>query len=202
LSSAGRPISGSVARPIFAGPMSGYGCAVAPAGTALRILIATALTLGVLVVAVVPLHAELRADPDVLADDDYLRPACRTPFEVFPEPVCPRVVAGESPATVLLALVVVPILALRGRRRAFLAIAVLTASWAAVQLAGPFLFTFRSTSGERTPPFESDAGCGLVNCGLDHTLFHLAQLPFLLAIALIGYRLYRSYAVRVEASKH
>lgn len=182
--------------------MSGYGCAVAPAATALRMLIATALTLGVLVVAVVPLHAELRADPDVLADDDYLRPACRTPFEVFPEPVCPRVVAGESPATILLALVVVPILAVRRRPRPFLATAVLSASWAAVQLVGPFLLTFRSTSGERTPPIERDAGCGLVNCGLDHTLFHLAQLPFLLAIALIGYWLYRSYAARAETSKH
>lgn len=182
--------------------MSGYGCPVAPAATALRMLIATALTLGILVVAVVPLHAELRADPDVLADDDYLRPACRTPFKVFPEPVCPRVVAGESPATVLLALVVVPILALRGRQRAFLAIAVLSASWAAVQLVGPFPFTFRSTSGERTPPFESDAGCGLVNCGLDHTLFHLAQLPFLVAIALISYSLYRSSALQAEPSKH
>jgi hypothetical protein len=175
---------------------------VATAGTRLRALLAVALTLGIVVAAVVPLHTELRADPDVLADDDYLRPACRTPFEVFPEPLCPRVVAGESPATLLLALVVVPVLALRRRPRAFLAIAVLSAAWAAVQLVGPFLFTFRSTSGERTPPFESDAGCGLVNCGLDHTLFHLAQLPFLLAIALIGYRLYRSNAVGAEASKH
>ena len=183
-------------------PHAGYGCAVATAGTRLRALLAVALTLGIVVAAVVPLHTELRADPDVLADDDYLRPACRTPFEVFPEPLCPRVVAGESPATLLLALVVVPVLALRRRPRAFLAIAVLSAAWAAVQLVGPFLFTFRSTSGERTPPFESDAGCGLVNCGLDHTLFHLAQLPFLLAIALIGYRLYRSNAVGAEASKH
>ena len=173
---------------------------MAAAATRLRALIAVALTLGIVVAAAVPLHTELRADPDVLADDDYLRPACRTPFEVFPEPVCPRVVAGESPATLLLAFGVVPILALRRRPRAFLAIAVLSASWAAVQLAGPFLLTFRSASGEATPPFEPDAGCGLVNCGLDHTLFHLAQLPFLLAIALISYRLYRSSAVRTEGT--
>ena len=96
-------------------PHAGYGCAVATAGTRLRALLAVALTLGIVVAAVVPLHTELRADPDVLADDDYLRPACRTPFEVFPEPLCPRVVAGESPATLLLALVVVPVLALRRR---------------------------------------------------------------------------------------
>jgi hypothetical protein len=168
---------------------------VATAATRLRALLTVALTLGIVVAAVVPLHTELRADPDVLADDDYLRPACRTPLEAFPEPLCPRVVAGESPATLLLALVVVPVLALRRRPRAFLVIAVLSASWAAVQLVGPFFFTFRATSGEGTPPFEPNAGCGLVNCGLDHTLFHLAQLPFLLAIALISYRLYRSSAV-------
>src|ERR687897_40581 len=35
------------------------------------------------------------------------------------------------------------------------------------------------------------ANCGLVLCGLDHTLFHFAQAPFLLALALFGYRAYR-----------
>ena len=155
-------------------------------------LIAVALTLGILVLAAVPLHAALRADRRVLSHNDYLRPACRVPFQAFPEPVCPRVVAGESPATVLLALVAVPLLARRRRPRRLLAIAVLSSSWAAVQLAGPFLFTFRTTTGERISPFEPDAGCGLVNCGLDHTLFHLGQLPFLIAIAVISYGLYRS----------
>ena len=40
--------------------------------------------------------------------------------------------------------------------------------------------------------FERDpATCGLVLCGLDHSLFHFAQVPFLLALAFFGYLAYR-----------
>jgi hypothetical protein len=53
------------------------------------------LALGILVLPAVPLHAALRADPSVLGDDDYLKPACRVPFQAFPEPICPRMVAGD-----------------------------------------------------------------------------------------------------------
>jgi hypothetical protein len=166
----------------------------------MRTLLTVAVTLGVLVLAAVPLHSALRADAHIFTDDDYLRPACRVPFQVFPEPVCPRVVAGESPATVILALVVVPLAAWRPRPGRLLALAMLSGAWAVVQLASPFLFTFRSTSGERRSPFTQDPGCGLVNCGLDHTLFHLGQLPFLIAIALISYALYRSS--RTAANAH
>jgi hypothetical protein len=159
-------------------------------GTRSRALHAVAATLGILVLAAVPVHAALRADPDVL--EDYLEPACGVPFQVFPEPVCPQVVAGESPATAVLALVLVPLLAWGLHPARLLAIAILSGAWAVVQVAGPFLFTFRPISGERPSPFEPDAGCGLVNCGLDHTIFHLAQLPFLIAIAALSYRLYRA----------
>jgi hypothetical protein len=165
---------------------------VAPAATRLRRLLAVAAILGTIVLAAVPAHTALRADPDVLAHEDYVRPACRVPFQVFPEPICPRVVAGESPATAMFALVAVPLLTWGLRPGRLLVLAILGGAWAAVQFAGPFLFTFRSTTGERPSPFEPDAGCGLVNCGLDHTLFHLGQLPFLVAIVLISYGLYRS----------
>jgi len=148
------------------------------------------LALGVLVLAAVPLHAALWADPRVLGDDDYLKPACRVPFQAFPEPICPRVVAGESPATALYALIAVPLLARRPGQRRLLAIAATSAAFAAVQIVAPFAFTFESAfTQERPSPFEADAGCGLVNCGLDHTLFHLAQVPFFVAIALLSYRL-------------
>lgn len=160
--------------------------------TRLRALLAVAAALGILVLAAVPVHSVLRADPDVLADEEYLEPACGVPFQAFPEPICPRVVAGESPATVVFALVVVPVLASGLHPPRLLALTILSGAWGAVQLAGPFLFTFRSTAGERPSPFESDAGCGLVNCGLDHTVFHMVQLPFLVAITLISYGLYRA----------
>jgi hypothetical protein len=154
-------------------------------------LVLTSLTLGIVVLLVVPLHAAVRADDAALAHDDYLRPACRTPVHAFPEPICPEVVAGESPATVLYALVVVPLVARRPGRRAFLAIAVASAALAAVQVVAPFGFSFPAVDGERPSPFEPDEGCGLVNCGLDHTIFHLLQIPFLLAMAAMAYRLYR-----------
>jgi hypothetical protein len=148
------------------------------------------LALGVLVLAAVPLHAALRADPSVLGDDDYVKPACRVPFQAFPEPICPRVVAGESPATALYALIAVPLLSRRPGRRKLVAISVASAAFAALHIFAPFAFTFESAfTQERPSPFEADAGCGLVNCGLDHTLFHLAQVPFFVAMALLSYRL-------------
>jgi len=156
-------------------------------------LILVSVALGVLVLAAVPLHAALRADARVLSDDDYLEPACRLPFLVFPEPVCPWIVAGESPLTLLYALIAVPLFARRGSRRGLLLIAITSAGLAALQLAAPFAFTFPPAGDGRRPAvFESEPGCGLVNCGLDHTVFHLAQLPFLVALAVLSYRLYRA----------
>jgi len=76
-------------------------------------LVLISIALGVLVVIVVPLHSALRADPAVLINEAYLEPACRVPFQVFPQPLCPRFVAGESPATVIFALIAVPLLARR-----------------------------------------------------------------------------------------
>jgi hypothetical protein len=157
-----------------------------------RPLVLTSLALGTVVLLAVPLHAGFRADDAVLADDDYLRPACRTPVHVLPEPICPKVVAGESPATVLFALVVVPLVARRPGRGRLLAIAVASAALAAIQVVAPFGFSFPAVDGERPSPFEADAGCGLVNCGLDHTLFHLVQVPFLVAMAVIAYRLHQT----------
>jgi hypothetical protein len=165
---------------------------VAAVDKRLRTLLTAAAALGILVLAAVPVHAALRADPDVLAHEDYLEPACRVPFQIVPEPVCPRAVAGESPATVLFALVLVPLLAWGLRPQRLLALAILSGGWALVQVAGPFLFTFRPVSGEAPSPIEPESGCGLVNCGLDHTVFHLIQLPFLIAIAVLSYRLYRA----------
>jgi hypothetical protein len=155
-----------------------------------RPLVLTSLALGIVVLVAVPLHAAFRADDAVLAADDYLRPACRTPVDVFPEPICPEVVAGESPATVLFALVIVPLVSRRPGRGSLLAIVVASAALAAVQVVAPFAFSFPAVDGERPSPFEADAGCGLVNCGLDHTIFHLVQLPLLLVMAVMGYRLY------------
>ena len=153
-------------------------------------LLMLSLALGVLVLAAVPLHAALRADPRVLSDEDYLEPACRTPVHVFPEPICPWVVAGESPMTIVFALGVVPLALRRGGRRAMTALAVISAALAVLQLVAPFAFTFESTApGAGTPsPLKADEGCGLVNCGLDHTVFHMLQVPFLVAIAVTAGR--------------
>jgi hypothetical protein len=156
----------------------------------------TSLALGIVVLVAVPLHAAFRADDGVLAAYDYLRPACRTPVHVFPEPICPEVVAGESPATVLFAFVVVPLVSRRPGRGSLLAIAVTSAALATVQVVAPFAFSFPAVDGEQPSPFEADAGCGLVNCGLDHTIFHLIQLPFLLVIAVLAFRLYEGAARR------
>jgi hypothetical protein len=162
------------------------------ASAAKKPLVLTSLALGVVVLLLVPLHAAFRADDAVLADDDYLHPACRTPIQVLPEPICPEVVAGESPATLLFALVVVPLLSRRPGRGSLLAIAMASAALATVQVVAPFAYSFPAVDGERPSPFEADAGCGLVNCGLDHTLFHLVQVPFLLAMAVIAYRLHQT----------
>lgn len=153
-------------------------------------LLMLSVALGVLVLAAVPLHAGLRADPSVLSDEDYLEPACRTPVEVLPEPICPRVVAGESPLTIVFALGVVPLALRRGGRRAMRALAVTSVALAVLQLVAPFAFTFESTApGPGTPsPLKADKGCGLVNCGLDHTLFHVLQVPLLVAIAVTADR--------------
>jgi hypothetical protein len=154
------------------------------------LLVLTSLALGLLVLAAVPLHAAVRADPDVLAHDDYLDPACRTPAPIAPEPVCPRVVAGESPATIVYALVVVPLVVRRGGRLAMKVLAAASAGFAVLQLVAPFVFTFppiEAASGT-PPPFEAHQGCGLVNCGLDHTLFHLVQVPFFVALGLMSLR--------------
>jgi hypothetical protein len=165
---------------------------VGPRNPAKR-LILVSLVLGLLVLAVVPLHAALRADADVLSDDDYLHPACRVPFPVLPEPVCPRVVAGESPLTVLYALVAVPLLTRGARPGRLLVVSIASAGLVVLQLAAPFAFTFPPVGdGHRPSAFEVESGCGLVNCGLDHTIFHLVQAPFLAAIAIESYRLYRS----------
>jgi hypothetical protein len=154
-------------------------------------LLMLSVALGVLVLATVPLHAVLRADPSVLSDEDYLEPACRTPVHVFPEPICPRVVAGESPLTIVFALGAVPLALRRGGRRTMKALAVTSLALAVLQLVSPFAFTFESTApGAGTPsPLKADEGCGLVNCGLDHTLFHMLQVPVLVAIAVTSRRL-------------
>ena len=158
-----------------------------------RRLILVSLALGALVLAAVPLHAALRADVRVLSDEDYLEPACRFPFPVLPEPVCPRVVAGESPLTLVYALIAVPLLAGRGGRGELLLISITSASLAVLQLAAPFAFTFPPVDGKHAPSaFEPEAGCGLVNCGLDHTIFHLLQVPLFVVIAVESYRLSRS----------
>ena len=156
-----------------------------------RRLLWISIALGVVVLAAVPLHAALRADPRVLEHKDYVGPACETPLKVLPEPVCPNVVAGESPAIVAFALVAVPLAIRRGGRGALLFVAFASAGLAALQLAAPFAFTFPPAGGGGPSAFEPEPGCGLVNCGLDHTLFHFGQLPFLLALTVGGCRSYR-----------
>ena len=154
-----------------------------------RRLTSISLALGLVVLAAVPLHAALRADPRVLDHPDYLGPACETPLKVFPEPVCPEIVAGESPAIIAYALLVVPLALRRGGRGVLLALTFASLGFAVLQLAAPFAFAFDPVGGGDAPSsFAADSGCGLVNCGLDHTLFHLVQLPFLVAMAAISYQ--------------
>jgi hypothetical protein len=112
--------------------------------------------------------------------------ACNWPFPLAPEPVCPQVFAGESPGMVLYALVIVPLLLVRGGARTVLTIAVLSLVFALVQLVAA-LYTVLPSTFERDP-----ATCGLVLCGLDHSLFHFAQAPFLLVLAFFSYRAYRA----------
>ena len=154
-------------------------------------LLRLSVALGVLVLATVPLHAVLRADPNVLSDEDYLEPACRKPVHVFPEPICPWVVAGESPLMIIFALGAVPLALRRGGRRTMKALAVTSVALAVLQLVSPFAFTFESAApgAGTTSPVKADEGCGLVNCGLDHTVFHMLQVPFLVAIAVTSRRL-------------
>jgi hypothetical protein len=164
---------------------------VREAQAARRRLIALSLALGIAVLAAVPLHAALRADAAVLEHRDYLEPACETPLAVFPEPVCPKVVAGESPAMVAFALVAAFLVARGGGRRALQFVTVASLALALVQLVTPFAVTFPAVDGSRPGPFEAETGCGLVNCGLDHTIFHLAQVPFLLGMAALSRRVAR-----------
>jgi len=157
------------------------------------------LVLGAFVLLAVPLHSASVADPGALADERYVFAACNWPFPLAPEPVCPRVFAGESPGMVLYTLVIVPLLLVRGGTRTMLTIAILSLTFALVQIASPFYTALPSAffppelnPGLLPSAFERDpATCGLVLCGLDHSLFHFAQVPFLLALAFFSYRAYR-----------
>ena len=81
-----------------------------------------------------------------------------------------------------------------------LTIAIVSAIFALVQLLAMF---YTALPSSLVPPelnpdllpseFERDpATCGLVLCGLDHTLFHLVQVPLLIALALLAYRASRA----------
>ena len=158
------------------------------------------LALGAFVVSVVPLYSAFVADPRLLTDEQYVIPACglALPSPLIPEPVCPYLFAGESPLMALYALIVVPLLLLAGGPRTFLAVAVLSLALALVQIVGVFFATFPSAfdPGFYPSPFQREAGCGLVLCGLDHTLFHFIQMLLLLAMALFAYRAHRTTAIR------
>ncbi len=158
------------------------------------------LALGAFVVLIVPLHSAFVADPRVLTDEQYVLPACGWPLTspVIPEPLCPYLFAGESPLTALYALIVVPLLLLGGGPRTFLAVVVLSLALALVQIFGAFLATFPSAFDPDfyPSPFRREAGCGLVLCGLDHTLFHFIQMLLLVALAFFAYRAHRTTATR------
>ncbi len=160
----------------------------------------TSLALGIFVLLAVPVHSAFITDPGALTDERYVFAACRFPFPLAPESVCPQVFAGESPFMVLYALVVVPLLLIRGRAKTMLTIAILSLTFALVQIAAAF---YTALPSALFPPnlnpdllpsaFEREpATCGLVLCGLDHSLFHFAQVPFLLILAYFGYRAYRT----------
>jgi hypothetical protein len=158
------------------------------------------LVLGAFVLFVVPIHSAFVADPRILTDERYVLAACNWPFPLAPGSVCPQVLAGESPFMVLYALVVVPLLLIRGGAKTMLTIGVLSLVFALVQIAAAFYTALPSAffPPELNPDllpsaFERDpATCGLVLCGLDHSLFHFAQAPFLLILAFFGYRAYRT----------
>lgn len=157
------------------------------------------LALGAFVVLIVPLYSAFVADPRVLDDEQYVLPACGWPLSspLLPEPLCPHLFAGESPLTALYALIVVPLLLLGGGPRTLLAVAVLSLALALVQIFGAFIATFPSAFDPDSypSPFQREAGCGLVLCGLDHTLFHFIQMLLLLAMALFAYRAHRTAAI-------
>lgn len=142
-----------------------------------------------------PVHALFLADTGVLTDERYVLAACGYSLPM-PDAVCPEVFAGESPFMVLYALVVVPVGLIRGGRRTMIGLAAVSLIFALVQLVAAFYSLLPSSLA---PPglnpdllpteFERDpATCGLVLCGLDHTLFHLVQVPLLIALSLFAYR--------------
>ena len=153
------------------------------------------LVLGVLVVLIVPLYSAFVADPRALTDEQYVIRACGWPLPspVLPEPLCPYLFAGESPLTALYALIVVPLLLLGGSPRTFLAVVVLSLALALVQIFAAFFATFPSAFDPSfyPSPLQREAGCGLVLCGLDHTLFHFIQMVLLVALAFFAYRAHR-----------
>lgn len=161
----------------------------------------TSLALGAFALLAVPIHSAFVADPRALTNENYVWAACRLglPFTI-PGSVCPRLFAGESPDMVLYALVIVPLLLVRGGARTMLTITILSLIFTLVQVVAVFYQLLPAS------PFPPDLNphllpsplerapetCGLVMCGLDHTLFHIAQLPLLLALALSSYRAYRT----------
>jgi hypothetical protein len=165
-----------------------------------RNVLLISLALGAFVVSIVPLYSAFVADPRVLTEEQYVIPACGwpLPFPVIPEPVCPYLFAGESPLTALYALIVVPLLLLGGGPRTLLAVVVLSLALALVQIFGAFFATFPSAFDPDfyPSPLQREAGCGLVLCGLDHSLFHLIQMLLLLAMAFCAYRAHSAMAAR------
>jgi hypothetical protein len=163
-----------------------------------RVLL-TSLALGIFALLAVPIHSASMADTGVLTDERYVFAACNWPFPLAPEPVCPRVLAGESPFMVLYALVIVPLLLIRGRTKTMLTIAILSLTFAPVQIAAAFSTALPSAffppklNPDLLPsPLERDPTCGLVLCGLDHSLFQFDQVPFLPVLAFFSYRAYRA----------
>jgi hypothetical protein len=156
----------------------------------------TSLDLGIFVLIAVPIHSASVADLRALTNEQYVIAACRWPFPLAPELFRLRIFAGESPFMVLYALVIVPLLLIRGGAKTMLTTAVLSLVFALVQMASPFHTVMPSSffPPELNPDllpsaFEQEpATCGLVLCGLDHSLFHFAQVPFLLALAFFSYR--------------
>jgi hypothetical protein len=170
----------------------------------------TSLALGAFALLAVPIHSAIVADPGALADEQYVWAACRLGFPfTIPGSLCPRVVAGESPFTSLYALVIVPLLLIRGRARTMLTIVILSFVFALVQVMAVFypilpasLFPPDLNPHLLPSPLErAPATCGLVMCGLDHTLFHFAQVPFLLALAFFGYQAHRAARGTTEVSR-
>jgi hypothetical protein len=139
----------------------------------------TSLALGAFVLLAVPIHSAFVADPGALADERYVWAACRLGNPLpLPGSVCPRVFAGESPGMVLYALIVVPLLLVRGRARTMLTIAVLGLIFTLMQVMAvfyqlfpPSLFPPDLNPALLPSPLErAPDTCGLVMCGLDHTL--------------------------------